>query len=245
MSMNDASSPYTPEGEAFWRARYKYYFEHCNGAIRIINHFNPWRPAVDRAFRIGKPDGIQPLMIIAGHINPAGQDSKLEVRNGVVFAQPGVSDEGFVEGKPWDAPECSEKRIQHEIGNIKAHLANNAKPGEPLFIVERGWISTGARTPSDAVETMKRLKADKSITRNLHFVTPGQLAATFVAYQQSERAAAAQPTRLKTEPTKRLSGGWVGSQVHSMPALNNGTVYLVPYADAGLSGTSHGTRINH
>lgn len=195
MSMNDASSPYTPEGEAFWRARYKYYFEHCNGAMAILNHFNPWRPAVDNAFRIGKPEGIQPLMIIAGHINPAGQDSTLEVRQGVVYARPGVSDEGFIEGKPWDAPECSEKRIQHEIGNIKAHLANNAKPGEPLFIMERGWISTGARTPGDAFETMKRLRADKSITRNPHFVTPGQLATTFAAYQQSRGSAAAEPVR--------------------------------------------------
>jgi hypothetical protein len=42
MSMNDASSPYTPEGEAFWRVRYKYYIEHCNGAINLLNHFNPW-----------------------------------------------------------------------------------------------------------------------------------------------------------------------------------------------------------
>jgi len=51
-------------------------------------------------------------------------------------------------------------------------------------------------------------------------------------------------TRLATEPTTRLPSGWVGTQVYSTPALNDGTVYLVPYADAGQSGASYWTWIN-
>ncbi len=183
-SMNDCSHPYPKFALPPWQAMYAHYMNNSNGLYRVMNHFNHDYQTAARLMQIG--DKIHPDLVICGHVD-VKKPSNPELIGDTVFVRPGQNTDGHVRGEPWESPAASEIRIKHEINDIKEYL-ELANPGEPCFIMSRGFHTNGVAAPGDALETMKRLQEDKSIKRKLVFCKPSVFAATFRAFAKSEAA---------------------------------------------------------
>ena len=74
------------------------------------------------------------------------------------------------------------------VDNVKKSILEYSEPGKPYFIVGRVPTECGIDIFTMLVEAQDRLKADPDILRNLYFVRPFDIAATFKAYDESGAA---------------------------------------------------------
>ena len=174
-SMNDGGASNTKEGQAGWRQQYLQYFNQCNGAMQTICVLGPLTAG-------GMASHIRDFPVIYSVHGYQGSIGKAEMK----WRLDGNTVRSNMIG-PAGADNAETLRL------VRGAM-QKSKPGEPVFLIVRLGLGTnsqfntrrGILQAAMAHQIMEALKKDPTINRQLHFVPPRDLAATWKAWHQSQ-----------------------------------------------------------